>query len=325
MSRPTSRRYEDNVGADVFVAQAGTRNFFGGVSSIPVGTVDGLERDPAVDWAAAVRGFFSILDLHGRKVPAYVIGSTPGEPGGPWELREGRAPRRDNEVAVGWVMARRHGLDLGDTVEVTGSTFEIVGISPDAFMFSFVFMTHGATDRLLGSDDTTSFVLVATDDAHGLQERFERTSGLAVLDRDELARNDLRLMARAYDMPLKLMRGVAFAIGSLVVALTAYTSIAEHRREYGIVKAIGARGRDLVGFALVQTFITTGAGLVAGGLFFIVGRQLIGATRPQFVILATGAGLIRVLGAALVMAVVAAVVPARRLAALAPATAYRDG
>jgi putative ABC transport system permease protein len=75
--------YEDNVGADLYVAQPGTRNFFGAISVIPADTVDAVRADPDVEWAVDVRGFFSIVELHDTKVPTYVIGSTPGDRGGP--------------------------------------------------------------------------------------------------------------------------------------------------------------------------------------------------------------------------------------------------
>lgn len=316
--------YEDNVGADLYIAQPGTRNFFGAVSVIPASTVTALRADPSVQWAEPVRGFFSITELHQRKVPTYVVGSEPGRHGGPWELRTGRAPDRDDEVAIGWVMAQRHNLAVGDSIDLMGKTFRIVGTTSDAFMASFVFMTHAATDELLSAPGTTSFVLVRTDDPAAVRRRVERT-GLAVLDRDELARNDLALMTRAYAVPLKVMRGVALAIGSLVIALTAYTAIAERRREYGIVKAIGARGGHLFTLALRQTMLIAAAGLVAGGLLFAVGRVLIGWLRPQFIVLATPGGVGRAVAAALLMALIAAVVPAHRLATLEPATAFRGG
>src|SRR3546814_15101655 len=56
--------YEDNVGADLYVAQPGTRNFFGAVSVIPEDTVDAVRADPDVGWAAVVRGCLSITQLH---------------------------------------------------------------------------------------------------------------------------------------------------------------------------------------------------------------------------------------------------------------------
>ncbi len=316
--------YEDNVGADLYVAQPGTQNFFGAISVLPADTVDTARADPAVDWAVAVRGYFSIVELHDTKVPTYVIGSTPGERGGPWELRQGRAPMADDEVAIGSVMAKRHGLDVGDRLEIMGRAFTVVGTSTDAFMASFVFMTHAATDQLLSSPGTTSFVLVGTHDPAAVRARLAAT-GLSVLDRDQLARADLDLMARAYRVPLAVMRAVAFAIGSIVIALTAYTAIADRRREYGIVKAMGARAARLVSLAVEQTLIIAGVGLVAGGLLFVAGRAVIGWARPQFVILASPDSIGRAAAAALVMGLVAAIVPARRLARLEPANAYRGG
>jgi putative ABC transport system permease protein len=121
------------------------------------------------------------------------------------------------------------------------------------------------------------------------------------------------------------MRGVAFAVGSLVIALTAYSAIAERSREYGIVKAIGARGRDLIRIALEQSMIISLGGMVAGGVFFITGRAVIVAVRPQFAIVATAGNVGRALVMALLMGLVACVVPARRLIRLEPATAYRGG
>jgi putative ABC transport system permease protein len=318
--------YEDNSGASLFVAQAGTKNLLGAVSVLPASTVDRVRADPDVKWAAPVRGLFSIMDLHERKVPAYLIGSEPGQPGGPWALAVGRAPVGDDEIAVAAVIAQRHGIATGDTLDVLGRRFTVVGIAADAdmFMTSFVFMTHRATDQILQAPDTTSFVLVGTDRPDEVRSRLE-AGGLAALTRDELKANDIALTTRALAVPLRLMIGVAFAVGSLVVALTAYSAIVERRRDYGIVKAIGAGSARLFRLAFAQTLMLAGIGLIAAALFYLVARGLIGWARPQFAIVLTPTILARTVAAAVVMAAVAAAVPARRLAKLDPSTAYRGG
>lgn len=316
--------YEDNVGADLFVAQEGTRNLLGAVSVIPRDTVDTVRRAPGVEWAEPVRGFFAIVELHDTTVPTYVIGAEPGSRGGPWVLLDGRASRSDDEIVIGRVIAKRHGLGRGDHLELMGREFTIVGTTSDAFMASFVFMTHAATDALLGASGTTSFVLVGTDSPEAVRERIER-QGFAVLDPAQLGRNDLALMARAYQVPLDVMRLVAFVIGSLVIALTTYAAIVERRREYGIVKAMGAPSRFLYAVAVRQTAIVAALGLVTGWVLFVVARSLIASVRPQFVIAATQSSLTRAMLAAAGMGLLASMLPARRLAKLAPATAYRGG
>ena len=169
-------------------------------------------------------------------------------------------------------------------------------------------------------------MLVGTDNPAAVRDAARRSTGLSVLDRDQLARNDLGLMARAYGVPLTVMRAVAFAIGSLVIALTVYTAIVDRRREYGIVKAIGAAGRHLSPLAVHQTMIIAGDRPGAGGLLFLVGRAVITWARPQFVILATTR---QHAGApsppAVLMGAARRRLPARRLARLEPAVAYRGG
>lgn len=316
--------YEDHVGADLYVAQPGTRNFFGAVSQIPRSTVDIVRQEPSVDWASPVRTFLAIISLHDKKVPAAIIGWEPGQYGGPWEIFQGRAPESDDEIVIGRVMSNRHDLRVGDSLDLMGQTFRIVGTSSDTFMLSFVFMTHSATDSLLNSASTTSFILIGTDEAEQVRAGLE-ASGLTVRDRDELAAQDIAVMTRAYKVPMGVMRGVAFAIGILVIALCVYTAMMDRRREYGIIKAMGATRRNLVSLALRQTIIVAGVGFMAGSLLFIAGRTVITTVRPQFSVVLTSATFMRAIMAAMLMALLASVLPAYRLARIEPDTAYRGG
>ncbi len=316
--------YEDHIGADLYVAQPGTRNFFGAVSQIPRSTVDAVRKQPGVDWASPVRAFLAVISVHNQKVPTSIIGWEPGQRGGPWEIAQGRRPTTDREIAVGRVMAERHALRVGDSLEVMGRTFRIVGTTSDTFMLSFVFMTHAATDAILDSPATTSFVIVGTSNAPQVRAELA-AGGLAVRDRSELAAQDLAVMTRAYQVPMGVMRGVAFAIGIAVIALSVYTSIMDRRREYGIIKAIGATRRHLIFVALRQTLIVAGAGLLAGSALFIAARALITSVRPQFSVVLTSGVAARAIGAAVLMALAASLLPAHHLARLEPAAAYRGG
>lgn len=318
--------YEDNSGAALYVAAPGSKNFFSTISVIPAATVDQVRSDPDVEWAAPIRGLFSITQLHDNKVPTFLVGWVPGQPGGPWDIAEGRAPAADDEIAVGEALVTRHGVEVGDRIDILGRTFTVTGIAAgaDMFMASFVFMTHAATDQVLAAPGTTSFVLVGTDNPDAVRERLD-AQNLAVLSRDELKTNDLAVMTRAFAVPMKVMVGVAFAVGVLVIALTAYSALIDHRRDYGIFKALGATHGRLYRVAVEQTLILAAVGLVAGGAFFLGGRALIGWLRPQFAIIITPTTVAQAVAATLAMGLAAAVIPARRLAHLDPATAYRGG
>lgn len=318
-----TRLYTGEAGADLYVLQDGMRELHdGGV--LPTGVVDEIASTPGVDWAEPVRGSYVILDLHGTKLAPYLVGTAPGAPGGAWSIAEGRAVAADDELVLDSVLADRHDITVGDRLDVMGRTFDVVGVSSDTsgFMTSYVFVTHAATDELFAAAGTTSYVLVGAADPGAVRDRLT-AAGFNTLTADEIAANAEEIASGIFGGPLRLMVAVAFAAGTLIIALTAYTAIAERGREYGIVKALGGTRGRLVAVAVSQTLVLAILGLVAGGLLFLAGRELITAARPQFDVAVTAAALLRAGVAALVMALLAAIVPARRLARLDPATAYR--
>ena len=317
--------YEDHTGAQLYVVTPGTVSLFADSSSVPRAVVDQVRAVPGVRWAAPVRTASTILDLHSRKVAVALVGSVPGERGGPWAMAAGRAVAADDEVVVDEVLAGRHGLGLGDEVAVGGFPLRIVGVSSGTagFMTGFVFVSHRAVDTALQAPATTSVVLVGTDRPEAVQ-RTLAASGLTTVDHAALRASNLELATKIYGTPLRLMVAFGFAAGTLVIALTAYTTVTERRREYGIVKAIGATRSRLAALALGQTLGLALLGAAAGLVLFLGGRAAIEAARPQFTVLLTTGGVVRAGLAGLAMALVAGLVPATRLARLDPAVAYRS-
>lgn len=323
--RAQARLYTDRAGADLYVLQPGVRDLTAGTGLLPLGTVDTVRADPGVAWAAPVRSAYMILQLHGTKVAPYVVGSVPGQQGGVWSLASGRAPAADDEIVPDRVLASRHGIGVDDTLDVAGRTFRVVGLADHSygFMIPFVFVTHSAISQLSGSPGNTSFVLIGTDEPTMVAAHL-RAQGLNVLTRDQVAANNVKFTTGIFGSPIRLMVGIGLAAGTLIIALTAYTTIIEHRREYGIVRAMGASGWRLVRLALAQTFTLAVLGLAAGWVLFLVGRAVIVASRPQFAVVLTTGSVGRAALAALAMALLAAVIPARRMAGLEPAVAYRS-
>jgi putative ABC transport system permease protein len=318
-----TRLYTDRTGADLYVLQDGMRELHdGGV--LPLGLVDEITATPGVDWAEPVRGTHVILELHGTKLAPYLVGTAPGAPGGAWSIGEGRAVVADDEIVLDSVLADRHDITVGDRIDVMGRSFEVVGLSSDTsgFMTSYVFVTHAATDQLFAAPGTTSYVLVGASNPGPVRDRLT-AAGFNTLTADEIATNAEEVASGIFGGPLRLMVIVAFIAGTLIIALTAYTAITERNREYGIVMALGSSRGHLVAIAVSQTLVLALLGLLAGGLLFLAGRELIIAARPQFDVAVTSAAVLRSAVAALVMALLAAIVPARRLARLDPAAAYR--
>ena len=315
--------YTDHAGAAVYVLPPGVRDLTAGVGTIPLAELARVRADPAVAWAAPVRTAYVILQLGDRKVAVYVVGSVPGERGGVWSIAHGRAPAADDEITVGATLARRYGIAVGDRLDLMGNHLRVVGLSHSTgFMVDYVFLTHAALDRLTGTRGRTSLILIGTADPTGVAARL-RGDGVNAMSREQVATANLRQATDIFGSPVRLMVGIGLAAGTLIIALTAYTAVIERRREYGIVKALGATRARLARLALAHTLTLAGSGLVAGWLLFLAGRAVIETVRPQFSVLITPGTAVLAGIAAIAMALVAAALPAHRLASVEPAAAFR--
>jgi putative ABC transport system permease protein len=178
-----------------------------GAGTLPLRTAEAVRTDPAVSWAAPVRSTYLILTLHDRKLAVYVVGSVPGQPGGAWSLAGGRRPAADDEITVGAVVARRHGIAVGDRLEVNGSQLRVVGLSHSTgFMLDYVFVAHTALARLTGAPaGTTSFVLVGSQ-PRAVAARL-RAAGMNVLTRQQVAGNNVTTATGIVGSPIRLMVG----------------------------------------------------------------------------------------------------------------------
>ena len=320
--------YLDHSPGSIVVAQEDVVNLLGATSLLPDGTSQKSEVIRGVDNVTPILSQFVILDLHDKKQPAYMIGYDPKQGGGPWELIAGREPRSKREIVFDNVLADRHGLKLGDEVEVMGSDFTIVGLSKGttSWMTSFFFARKRDVEELLLAPGATSFLLLSISDGTDPNEilrRLNTISNVNALAKVEMAANDLKLFAKVFSAPLKLMVGIAFLVGTMIVGMIIYTATVERQREYGVIKAIGGKNRFLYQVVLTQALFASLAGSLLGVLLANGAAQWIMSARPQFLIvfdpLDSGQALLAGLGIALI----ASIIPTRVVAGLAPAEVFR--
>ena len=320
--------YLDRSPGSLIVAQKGVGNLLGATSLLPPSAASEVEVVDGVDKVVPILSQFVILDLHGKKQPAYMIGYEPEQGGGPWEIGEGREPATDTEMVFDGVLARRHNLRIGDTFEIMGQDFTIVGLSAGttSWMTSFFFIRTSAAEKLLRAPGATSFLLVTPTEGvapEDLRGRLNDLSGVNALTKGEMAANDLKLFAKIFSAPLRLMVAIAFLVGTMVVGLVIYTATVERQREYGVLKAIGAPNRILYRVVVTQALVAALAGALLGVLLAYGAGQWIMSARPQFLIVFNPRDVVWALLAGLGMALAAALFPARVVAGLAPAEVFR--
>ena len=320
--------YLDRSPGSIVVAEEDVVNLLGATSLLPEGIDQRAENIRDVEEVIPILSQFVILDLHGKKQPAYMVGYDPEQGGGPWELDSGRDPRAKREIVFDRVLAERHDLKLGDQVEVMGQDFTIVGMSSGttSWMTSYFFVRKGDAENLLLAPGATSFLLLRTSEGADLDKilgRLNDFSGVNALTKRDMAANDLKLFAKVFSAPLKLMVGIAFLVGTMIVGLIIYTATVERQREYGVIKAIGAKNRFLYQVVLTQGLFASIAGSALGILLANGAAQWIMSARPQFLIVFDPVDSGQALLAGLGMALIASIFPTRVVARLAPAEVFR--
>lgn len=315
--------------APVLVGQEGTRDFLSQTSVLPRALVRDIESVPGVAEATPINQEYAMLRLHGRPVLALLIGYEPGGPGGPWELAAGRAPSATGELVLDRVLASEHGLDIGSTLEYRGARLEIVGLSTgtSGFMTPLAFASRTTVTALSRQPGMANFVFVRPDPgvaADDLAARIDQAvPGVSALTRREVAANDRRQFVDPFSGPLFAMVAIAFAVAILVIGLAVYSSTAERSREYATLKALGLGARALYRLVGVQAAALALAGTGLGIVLALAAARGVSALAPKYLIAVTAGSVAIVAASALVMAVVAALLPSRLLARLDPASAFR--
>lgn len=320
--------FADRTPGDIVVAQEDVDTLLVATSTLPQGAARLAEQVEGVAAVIPVISRITILDLHGTSLAAYLIGYDPAKGGGPWRMSEGREPAADDEIVVDRSISSRHDIAVGDSVRILGRDFRVSGISRGVttWMLSYVFIRTGAAESLLRAPGIASYLLVRPGDgvdASVLRDRLRDLPGMNAELKSTMVANDQRYFTRFFTPPIRLMAAIAFLVGALVVGIVLYSATVERQREYGVLKAIGARASVLYRVTLAQAFLVTVAGAVIGIAIALGSAELIMEVRPQFLIAYAPATVGAALAAGGAMALLATLLPARVIASTAPADVFR--
>ncbi len=322
--------YIDYSGADIWVSQEDVFNMHMASSSLP----DSIARK--VKYVPGVASVTPILYLTNNVVAgdernlAYIIGLPEGpEFGGPWEITSGRSIPAKGEVIMDGGIAAKSGIALGDEVEILGEEFEVTGFSggTSTLVNSVAFISAEDFEKMRGSYDTVSFLLVKVGEGESPEVVAARIES-QVRDVTAQTRNDFAAQERKVvkDMStdlITIMNLIGFLIGLAVMALTVYTSTLSRRREYGMLKALGARNTHLYLTVLAQAILSVILGFVFGLLITLVLTVVAPVFGPNLTLAVSRVSLLKVGSVSLVIATISAMIPIRQIAGLDPAMVFR--
>ncbi len=322
--------------------------------TLPAATLDRVRSAEGV--AAAEGSVFSmnVTVVDGRNKNVGASGGAPTMAGN-WtktdlksmEITSGHAPRGATEVMVDADTARKHGLELGDTLRTIAQTGDvtarIAGIAtfkttnPGASVVYFD--TATAQRTLLGSTEAFSQLHVTAADGvsdERLKENVARTLGAdyKIQTSQENAdenRQDVAEFMNVIKYAMLGFAGIAFLVGIFLIVNTFSMLVAQRTREIGLMRAIGSSRRQVNRSVLTEALLLgvvgsvlgVGAGVgIAVGLMKLMSAAGMNLSTDDLTVKATTPVVGLVLG--IVVTVLAAYLPARRAGKISPMAALRD-
>jgi putative ABC transport system permease protein len=333
------------LASDLWIkADAGGRpGILGDLPPEIVPLIQGMEGVAAVDPFRARES----VDAKGRPFTLAsgdfrVVARTGGAP-----LLDGRDPRRvaaaaraRGEVLISEPFARRFGAEPGTTVTVATPagprTFRVAGVYRDYSNDRGTVVLDRALYLALFDDPriTSLAVLAAAgQDPVALRRRIlSATQGryaLHISTNRELRAEVLAIFDRTFAVT-KALEAIAIAVAVLGIANALVASAVERRRAFGLLRAMGAGGRQIRRATLLEAFLTgatgTAAALAAGAAFAwlllsVINPQSFGWTVALDV---PGASLAAAAALVLLASVFAGILPGRIAASVDPAAALQE-
>ena len=324
--------YIERAGADVWVAQSGVRNLHMVASSLPASVVDEVG---AVDGVASVTPILEATDTISagdERAVVYVIGlPASAEMGGPWEIAEGSARVGPGEIIVDRGFATQAGVTIGETVGVLGGEARVVGLSRGtaSLLNSVAFVSFDDFQAMRGHAPVISYVLVrvaGVASAEAVAADIERlVPGVTAQSRTDFVAQERLIVTDMSADVISIMSVIGFVVALAVVALTVYVATLARRRDFGVLKAIGARNRTLYRVVLVQAVLSVVVGFAIGLAFTGLLAFAIARTDLNLELAITAASLVKVGLFAAIIAGLAAILPIRQVAGVDPAVVFRRG
>ena len=237
-----------------------------------------------------------------------MIGAIPGGVGSP-KVTDGRAPRRDDEIAV----SGRLDASIGDRVQIGGRRLRVVGVVPNSSLLggvANVFLTlHTVQSMTFHGLPLATAIAVRGVPAHA-------PPGTKIVTNAQ-SRTDLLNVLGAGRQTINVVAVLLWIVAACIIGSIVYLSALERVRDFAVFKATGTSTRSLMAGLAFQAVVIS----VLAGLF---GAVIATVMAPRFPIAAeipTSAYVLLPV-VAIVVGFLASLAGLRRAVTVSPALAF---
>ena len=325
-----------NIGARLWVMDPAV-NTVGNSIPIPDYVLDAVRSMDGVKYAVPLYSGGALVKLpDGTYQSVTVIGLDDTTLFGRPELLEGRI--EDIFAENGFLVvkdAEFHKLEnpkLGSGFELNDHQGVVVGIaravSSGLFGIPTLYTTYNRAVQYIPSlRYTAAYVLVEPKSEVAILDiqRQVRLLGYLALTREEFVQrtSDFYKYQTGVGINIMIMTVISFIVGLSISGQTFYTFILENLEKFGALKAIGAKGSELVAMILFQAFFTC---LLGYGLGVGLSTVMIGVAKlrlPDYAAMITYPNLGTALGMVLVIAGISSYIGMRKVLRIEPFDIFR--
>lgn len=279
-----------HVDADIWVASKNIQSFDFALP-FPAERIYQVRAFSDVLWADKLLLSWGFIKLaNGGREQLQIVGYNPDSGiGSPWAMLEGRPGdvKGGNYMILDKTSEQRLGhLETGTQWEVSFGNKEhslkLVGLSQGIKSFTTAPVAFTSYNELSGFfadagwGDQTAFIVAKLKDPAAV-EAVASALRAALRDNDVYTRDEFIRRTVMYwtvqtgmGMAFFLTAALAMIIGGTVVGQTIYASTLEHLREYGTLKAIGAKNREIYQVVFAQAGINAVAGYAIGAVVVLL-------------------------------------------------------
>jgi putative ABC transport system permease protein len=322
--------YARHADADVWVMQRGVSNMHMATSFVSDWKADRIARIEGVSKVTPILYLNTVMRAGEGNWFSFIVGLDPDDPrAGPWAVTQGKRLPGTGEALVPAVLVRLAGLSLGDSISIAGHRFVVVGLTDGTFSManSITFVTMPDLADVMSSFGTMSYFLVDAApgvDSARLAERIEReVEKVNAVPNEAFIRNDWAVAMQMGVEIIGLMTLIGGALAILLTGFAVYSSTARRERELAVMKALGFRNRAIYASVMAQAGSLAVLGFLLAASLVFIATPLTAHFVPQVTLQVLPEALVRVFVAALAVALLACVIPVRRVVRVEPLSAFR--
>ncbi|MPL62846.1 putative ABC transporter permease YknZ [bioreactor metagenome] len=236
-----------------------------------------------------------------------------------------------SEVVLGKISADKLNKTVNDTLEINGENYKITGIfeTGDPNQDEGAYSSLANVQELMDDPGNISMIYVKVNsgvDVDSVTKTIEDKYSDNITTVTSIS--DIETVANALDMVNSASFAIsllAIIIGGIGIINTMIMSVYERTREIGVLKAVGWKGRRILGMILGESVVLTVTSGVIGSIIGVVGLEILvylgilGGMTPMY----TPYIFLQAFGVAIIVGLVGGLYPAWRASRLPPTEALR--